>query len=75
MMSLQYLQQEKKGKKGPKQGGGSTLQTMQQARTPEERFRMQQEAQAEGRQEPDAAFAQRLEALRKNAKTRPQVIN
>ena len=34
---------------------------------------MQQEAQAQGIQEPDAAFEQRLDALRKTAKSRPQV--
>ena len=34
---------------------------------------MKQEAQAQGMQEPDAAFEQRLEALRKNAKSRTQV--
>ena len=67
------LQQEKKGKKGQKQGSGGSLQTVRQTRSPEERFRMQQEAQAQGVQEPDAAFEQRLEALRKTAKSRTQV--
>ena len=68
-------QQEKKGKKGQKQGSGSSLQTVRQTRSPEERFRMQQEAQAQGVQEPDAAFEQRLESLRKSAKSRTQVYH
>ena len=70
---IRMLQQEKKGKKGQKQGSGSSLQTVQQTRSPEERFRMKQEAQAQGVQEPDAAFEQRLDALRKSATSRTQV--
>ena len=35
---------------------------------------MRQTAQAEGKEEPDAAFEQRLKALRENAKARAQVI-
>ena len=35
---------------------------------------MKQDAQAQGKQEPDAAFQQRLEALKKSAKSRQQVI-
>ena len=36
---------------------------------------MKQEAQAQGLQEPDAAFEQRLQALRKSATSRTQVIH
>ena len=35
---------------------------------------MKQDAQAQGKQEPDAAFQQRLEALKKSGKSRQQVI-
>lgn len=67
-------EQEKKGKKGQKHVSGSSLPTMQQTRTPEERFRMQQEAKAQGKKEPDKAFEQRLEALKRSAKSRSQVM-
>ena len=68
------LQQEKKGKKGQKQSSSGNPSILQQSRTPEERFKMKQDAQAQGKQEPDAAFQQRLEALKTNSKSRPQVI-
>lgn len=35
---------------------------------------MRQTAQAEGKEEPDAAFEQRLKSLRESAKARAQVI-
>lgn len=35
---------------------------------------MKQDAQAQGKREPDAAFQQRLEALKKSGKSRQQVI-
>ena len=68
------LTQDKRGKKGQKQSSGSGLPSLQQYRTPEERFKMKQDAQAQGKEEPDAAFEQRLEALRKTAKIKSQVV-
>jgi hypothetical protein len=68
------LQQGQKGKKGQKQSSSGNPSILQQSRTPEERFKMKQDAQAQGKQEPDAAFQQRLEALKRSAKSRPQVI-
>jgi hypothetical protein len=68
------LQQERKGKKGQKQSSSSNPGIWQQSRAPEERFNLKQDAEAQGKQEPDAAFQQRLEALKRSAKSRPQVI-